>query len=127
MKVVILKSGLQNLTWDLGLEEIKWPNVWLIGRVEKVKEVELVDDVIDYFSEPTFTATVDFEKEKGKVMTALEEVRKSELFADLSARLDKLKSCQELWCFGLGHVAACVSARYQLALLLLLRSYHFFV
>ena len=65
MKVVILKSrGLQNLTWDLGLEEIKWPNVWLIGRVEKVKEVEFVDDVIDYFSEPAFTATVDFEKEK---------------------------------------------------------------
>ena len=64
MKVVILKSGLQNWTWDLGLEEIKWPNVWLIGRVEKVKEVEFVDDVIDYFSEPAFTATVDFEKEK---------------------------------------------------------------
>jgi len=64
---------------------------------------------------------VDFEKEKGKVMAALEELRKSELFADLSARLGKLKPCQELWCFGLGHVAACVSARYQLALLLLLR------
>ena len=70
---------------------------------------------------------VDLEKEKGKVMTALEELSKSELFADLSARLAKLKPCQELWCFGLGHVAACVSARYQLALLLLLRSYHFFV
>ena len=70
---------------------------------------------------------VDFEKERGKVMTALEELRQSELFADLSARLDKLKSCQELWCFGLGHVAACVSARYQLALLLLLRSHHLFV
>merc|ERR1719278_536194 len=54
-------------------------------------------------------------------MTALEELRKSELFADLSARLGKLKSCQELWCFGLGHVATCVSARYQLALLLLIR------
>ena len=63
-KVVILKSGLQNLTWDLGLEEIKRPNVWLIGRVEKVKEVELVDDVIDYFSKPAFTTKVGFEKEK---------------------------------------------------------------
>ena len=73
MKVVILKSGLQNLTWDLGLEEIKRPNVWLIGRVEKVKEVELVDDVIDYFSEPAFTATVDFEKEK---------VQNQEVYAD---------------------------------------------
>ena len=70
---------------------------------------------------------VDFEKERGKVMTALEELRQSELFADLSARLDKLKSCRELWCFGLGHVATCVSARYQLALLLLLRSHHLFV
>merc|ERR1712013_615548 len=64
---------------------------------------------------------VDLEKERGKVMAALEEVRKSELFADLSARLGKLISCQELWCFGLGHVATCVSARYQLALLLLIR------
>ena len=72
-KVVILKSGLQNLTWDLGLEEIKWPNVWLIGRVEKVKEVELVDDVVDYFSKPAFTATVDFEKEK---------VQNQEVYAD---------------------------------------------
>ena len=72
-EVVILKSGLQNLTWDLGLEEIKRPNVWLIGRVEKVKEVELVDDVIDYFSEPAFTATVDFEKEK---------VQNQEVYAD---------------------------------------------
>ena len=72
-KVVILKSGLQNLTWDLGLEEIKRPNVWLIGRVEKVKEVELVDDVVDYFSKPAFTATVDFEKEK---------VQNQEVYAD---------------------------------------------
>ena len=70
---------------------------------------------------------VDCEKERGKVMTALEELRKSELFADLSARLGKLKPCQELWCFGLGHVATCVSARYQLALLLLIRSDYFFV
>ena len=49
-------------------------------------------------------------------------LRKSQLFASLSSHLAKLTfSCEELWCFGLGHIAGCVSARFQLALLLLIR------
>ena len=68
---------------------------------------------------------LDLDKEALKVAEAVEELRKTELFANLSAHLNKLTpSCEELWCFGLGHIAGCVSARFQLALLLLLRFEH---
>jgi len=64
---------------------------------------------------------LDLDKEALKVTEAVEELRKSKLFANLSAHLTKLaSSCEELWCFGLGHIAGCVSARFQLALLLLI-------
>jgi len=65
---------------------------------------------------------LDLEKEALKVAEAVEELRKSRLFANLSAHLTKLTS-EELWCFGLGHIAGCVSARFQLALLLLIREF----
>ena len=65
---------------------------------------------------------LDLDKEALKVTEAVEELRKSKLFANLSDHLTKLaSSCEELWCFGLGHIAGCVSARFQLALLLLIR------
>ena len=84
---------------------------------------------------------LDLDKEALKVTEAVEELRKSKLFANLSAHLTKLaSSCEELWCFGLGHIAGCgflltskkhtqniagcVSARFQLALLLLIRLEH---
>jgi len=67
---------------------------------------------------------LDLDKEAMKVAEAVEELRKTELFANLSAQLTKLTpSCEELWCFGLGHIAGCVSARFQLALLLLIREF----
>ena len=70
---------------------------------------------------------LDLDKEALKVVEAVEELRKTELFANLSAQLNKLtSSCEELWCFGLGHIAGCVSARFQLALLLLIRFEHFY-
>jgi len=63
---------------------------------------------------------LDLDKEALKVAQAVEELRKSQLFANLSVHLAK---CEELWCFGLGHIAGCVSARFQLALLLLIREF----
>ena len=52
---------------------------------------------------------LDLDKEALKVTEAVEELRKSKLFANLSAHLTKLaSSCEELWCFGLGHIAGCV-------------------
>ena len=51
---------------------------------------------------------LDLDKEALKVTEAVEELRKSKLFANLSAHLTKLaSSCEELWCFGLGHIAGC--------------------
>ena len=68
---------------------------------------------------------LDLDKEALKVADAVEELRKSQMFANLKVHLDKLtSSCEELWCFGLGHIAGCVSARFQLALLLLIRYEH---
>ena len=65
---------------------------------------------------------LDLDKETLKVAQAVEELRKTELFDHLSVHLSKLVgSCEELWCFGLGHIGGCVSARFQLALLLLIR------
>jgi len=65
---------------------------------------------------------LDLDKEALKVADAVEELRKSQMFANLTIHLAKLSSsCEELWCFGLGHIAGCVSARFQLALLLLIR------
>ena len=68
---------------------------------------------------------LDLDKETLKVADAMEELRKSQLFASLSSHLPS--SCEELWCFGLGHIAGCVSARFQLALLLLIRFGHCFI
>ena len=68
---------------------------------------------------------LDLDKEALKVADAVEELRKSPMFANLTVHLAKLSSsCEELWCFGLGHIAGCVSARFQLALLLLIRYEH---
>jgi len=67
---------------------------------------------------------LDLDKETLKVAQAVEELRKTKLFDHVSVHLSKLVgSCEELWCFGLGHIGGCVSARFQLALLLLIREF----
>ena len=66
---------------------------------------------------------LDLDKETAKVKEAVAELRKTQLFSNLSDQL-KVISCEELWCFGLGHIAGCVSSRFQLALLLIIRCEH---
>jgi len=63
---------------------------------------------------------IDVTKALVKLKSASDELKTSEFYQKLMILLD-FPECENIWCFGLGHIGECVTARYQLAALMLLR------
>jgi len=64
--------------------------------------------------------TINISKVVDKIRIAVEEVRSSKFFIDACTMMKKFY-CENVWCFGIGHLGECVTARYQFAFLLLLK------
>eukprot|EP00090_Calanus_glacialis_P007313 TRINITY_DN15756_c0_g1_i3.p1 TRINITY_DN15756_c0_g1~~TRINITY_DN15756_c0_g1_i3.p1 ORF type:complete len:261 (-),score=64.58 TRINITY_DN15756_c0_g1_i3:44-826(-) len=66
---------------------------------------------------------IDVDKVIAKIETAVNDLKNATFFTDISSSLKNLDiKCEALWCFGLGHLGDCITARFQFALLILLRN-----
>ena len=64
---------------------------------------------------------IDVTESIRKIQAASADLKASIFFEKLCVTLEDTRECETIWCFGLGHIGECVTARYQLALLLLLK------
>jgi len=64
--------------------------------------------------------TIDTEKVIKKIDVAVDEVKNSTFFTEMSASLVNIE-CENIWCFGIGHLGECITARFQFALLLIMK------
>ena len=64
---------------------------------------------------------IDVTESIRKIHAASTDLKASIFFDKLCVTLQETRKCEAIWCFGLGHIGECVTARYQLALLLLLK------
>ena len=66
--------------------------------------------------------SIDIPKVVAKIDSAAAELKSAKFFADISTKLKEVsKECRTIWCFGLGHLGDCITARYQFALLILIK------
>jgi len=65
---------------------------------------------------------IDVEKVLTKINVAVNDLKNATFFTDISSSLKNIDiECEALWCFGLGHLGDCITARFQFALLILLK------
>jgi len=64
--------------------------------------------------------TIDINVVIKRIDIAVDELRNSTFFTDTCINIKKL-ACESIWCFGIGHLGECVTARFQFAFLLLIR------
>jgi len=81
---------------------------------KKVARTTILDG--DYIRDP-----VDIDVAMKKIKTAVEDLMISPFLQSLKELMKDCTGCEIIWCFGLGHLAECVTARYQLAALILMK------
>ena len=63
---------------------------------------------------------IDVPRVVTKIDKAVIDLKNSSFFTDISTILKNVK-CETIWCFGLGHLGDCITARFQFALLILIK------
>jgi len=64
---------------------------------------------------------IDIKQSIVRIKQASNDLLISTFFEKLKTDLKTYEKCETIWCFGLGHIGECVTARYQFALLLLIK------
>jgi len=82
------------------------------GKGRKIFRTTVIDNVD--------RDTIDISKVIQRIDIAVNELKNSNFFTDICINLKKL-SCLTIWCFGIGHIGECVTARFQFAFLLLIK------
>ena len=94
------------------------------GRKKKKRPSETRTTIIEAPYRQLITdddSPIDIVKQTDKINEAVSEIVRSSLFSSLCSSLPP--DIESLRCYGLGRVSSCVTARFQLALLLALREH----
>jgi len=82
------------------------------GKSKKIFRTTVIDNV--------YRDSIDVSKVIERIDIAVNELKNSNFFTDVCINLRKL-ACETIWCFGIGHLGECVTARFQFAFLLLIK------
>ena len=83
------------------------------SRNSKTKRTSILNNVT--------RGPIDAAKVITKIDNAVVDLKTSKFFTDISPILNICVECKTIWCFGLGHLGDCITARFQFALLLLIK------
>ncbi|KAB0802350.1 hypothetical protein PPYR_04536 [Photinus pyralis] len=96
-------------------------------KKSKIKRTVVVDTLIATINEPLSSVTFNLENYLRRIEAAKQELIPSDLYSSVLASLREsfqiinIIKIKEIVCFGLGRIGECMIARYQLALLLLIK------
>lgn len=88
------------------------------GRSKKYKNGQTNTTIIRSVSNTDTRDKIDVSNSIEKVNSAVIDIEASELYKELCASVSSLGKIDKIRCYGLGHIGECVTARYQLGLLL---------